>query len=118
MPGGTFGGAPFEIVIAEGKRGRVTDTEGRTYIDFLLGSGPMLLGHAHPDVTAAVAAQLTKGTTFFLNNEPGIRLAAAIVDAVHAAAEHRFEEIAEWFETLARAEKSHAGRFQQGLESL
>ena len=29
-----------------------------------------------------------------------------------------FEEIAEWFETLARAEKSHAGRFQKGLESL
>jgi rubrerythrin len=29
-----------------------------------------------------------------------------------------FEEIAEWFETLARAEKSHAGRFQKGLDSL
>ncbi|MDQ1435171.1 MAG: hypothetical protein QOF59_1987, partial [Actinomycetota bacterium] len=29
-----------------------------------------------------------------------------------------FEEIAEWLETLARAEKSHAGRFQQGLENV
>lgn len=34
------------------------------------------------------------------------------------AREEGFEEIAEWFETLARAEKSHAGRFQKGLESL
>jgi rubrerythrin len=34
------------------------------------------------------------------------------------AREEGFEEIAEWFETLARAEKSHAGRFAQGLESL
>ena len=35
-----------------------------------------------------------------------------------AAREEGFQEIAEWFETLARAEKSHAGRFTKGLESL
>jgi rubrerythrin len=35
-----------------------------------------------------------------------------------AARNEGFEEIAEWFETLARAEKSHAGRFQKGLDSL
>ena len=35
-----------------------------------------------------------------------------------AAREEGFEEIAEWFETLARAERSHAGRFQKGLDSL
>lgn len=34
------------------------------------------------------------------------------------AREEGFDEIAEWFETLARAEKSHAGRFQKGLEGL
>ncbi len=34
------------------------------------------------------------------------------------AREEGFEEIAEWLETLARAEKSHAGRFSQGLESI
>ena len=34
------------------------------------------------------------------------------------ASEEGFEEIAEWFETLARAEKSHAGRFQKGLDTL
>lgn len=90
LPGGTFGGAPFEVVIAEGKGGRVTDVSGRTYIDFLLGSGPMLLGHAHPEVTTAVATQLSKGTTFYTNNEPGIRLAAAIVDAVPCAEQVRF----------------------------
>ena len=35
-----------------------------------------------------------------------------------SAREEGFEEIAEWFETLARAEKSHAGRFQKGLDNL
>jgi len=34
------------------------------------------------------------------------------------AREEGFEEIAEWFETLAKAEKSHAGRFQKGLDAL
>ena len=34
------------------------------------------------------------------------------------ARDEGFEEIAEWFETLARAERSHAGRFQKGLDSL
>ena len=90
LPGGTFGGVAFDLVIAEGKGGRVTDVSGRSYIDFLLGSGPMLLGHAHPDVTAAVAAQLAKGTTFYTNNEAGIRLAAEIVAAVPCADKVRF----------------------------
>jgi rubrerythrin len=35
-----------------------------------------------------------------------------------SAREEGFDEIAEWFETLARAEKSHAGRFQKGLDGL
>jgi rubrerythrin len=34
------------------------------------------------------------------------------------AREEGFEDIAEWFETLARAERSHAGRFQKGLDSI
>jgi rubrerythrin len=34
------------------------------------------------------------------------------------AREEGFEEIADWFETLARAEKSHAGRFKKGLDSI
>ena len=34
------------------------------------------------------------------------------------AREEGFNEIADWFETLAKAEKSHAGRFEKGLESI
>ena len=40
----------------------------------------MLLGHSHPEVNAAVGEQIARGTTFFANNEHGIRLAAALVD--------------------------------------
>ena len=90
LPAGTFGNMADRIIIAEGRAGRVWDTEGREYIDYLLGSGPMLVGHAHPEVNAAVIEQVGRGSTFFANNEPGIRLAAEIVDAVPCAEQVRF----------------------------
>ncbi len=73
------------LVVAEGKGSHVTDVAGRDYIDYHLGSGPDLLGHAHPAITAAVAAQLGKGTTFYFLNEPAIRLAERLVEAVPCA---------------------------------
>jgi glutamate-1-semialdehyde 2,1-aminomutase len=90
LPGGTFGNFPGEVVIREGKAGRVWDENGKEYIDYLLGSGPMLVGHAHPEVTAAAQAQIEKGTTFFANNPVGIELAAAIIEAVPCAEQVRF----------------------------
>ncbi|HYF09624.1 MAG TPA: aminotransferase class III-fold pyridoxal phosphate-dependent enzyme [Acetobacteraceae bacterium] len=90
LPGGTFGNFPAEVIIREGRGGHVWDVSGREYIDYLLGSGPMFIGHNHPAVTEAVLAQVPKGTTFFANNEHGIRLAAAIVEAVPCAEQVRF----------------------------
>jgi glutamate-1-semialdehyde 2,1-aminomutase len=90
LPGGSFGNLSSDIVVAEGRAGRVWDVSGNEYVDFLLGSGPMFIGHAHPDVVAAVQAQIPRGVTFFANSEPGIRLAAAIVDAVPCADKVRF----------------------------
>ena len=90
LPGGTFGNMASDLVIREGRGGRVWDEAGREYIDFLIGSGPMLLGHAHPAVTAAVQAQVALGTTFFMNNRLGIELAEAIVAAVPCAEQVRY----------------------------
>ncbi len=90
LPGGSFGNMAGDIVIREGKGGRVWDENGKEYVDFLLGSGPMLVGHAHPEVTAAVQEQVVHGTTFFANNRKGIELAEAIVEAVPCAQKVRF----------------------------
>ena len=90
LPGGTFGNMPAEVVLKEGKGGRIWDEAGREYVDFLLGSGPMFIGHAHPEVTAAVQAQVPLGTTFFANNRHGIALAEAIVAAMPCAEQVRF----------------------------
>lgn len=90
LPGGSLGNISNPIVIAEGKAGRVRDASGNEYVDYLMGSGPMLVGHAHPEVIAAVKQQLDKGTTFFANNEHAIRLAEEIVSAVACADKVRF----------------------------
>ena len=90
LPAGGFGNVPFDIVIAEGRGSRVWDVSGNEYVDLLLGSGPMFVGHAHPEVLEAVREQVGRGSTFFANSEPGIRLAAAIVDAVPCAERVRF----------------------------
>src|ERR1700761_6517918 len=90
LPGGTFGNMAGDVVIREGRGGHVWDENGKEYVDFLLGSGPMLVGHAHPEVTAAAQARIAQGTTFFANNRYGIELAEAIVDAVPCAQQVRF----------------------------
>jgi glutamate-1-semialdehyde 2,1-aminomutase len=90
LPAGGFGNVTHEVIIAEGKAGHVWDVSGNEYIDYLLGSGPMIVGHAHPEVTAVVQEVAGKGTTFFANNPYGIRLAAEIVDAVACVEKVRF----------------------------
>lgn len=90
LPGGTFGNMASETIIRRGLAGRVWDVSGNEYVDYLLGSGPMLVGHAHPEVNAAVREQIELGSTFFVNNEHGIRLAAEIVDALPCAEQVRF----------------------------
>ena len=90
LPGGTLGNMGNDLIIREGRGGRVWDVSGNEYIDFLLGSGPMLLGHVHPEVVAAVREQLERGSTFFANNEHAIHLAEAICDAMACADKVRF----------------------------
>ncbi len=90
LPGGSLGNIGRDIVITEGSAGRVRDASGNEYIDFLLGSGPMLIGHAHPEVIEVVRQQIEKGTTFFANNDQAIMLAEELVNAVACADKVRF----------------------------
>src|SRR5262245_135557 len=81
LPAGGFGNVSHDIIVARGRAGRVWDVSGNEYVDYLLGSGPMLVGHAHPEVVEVVQNVAALGTTFFTSNEYGIRLAAEIVAA-------------------------------------
>ena len=90
LPAAGFGNFDASMVIARGQGARVWDEDGREYIDYLIGSGPMLLGHGHAEVMEAVLEQLPLGMTFFANNAKGIELAEAIVDAVPCCEQVRF----------------------------
>lgn len=90
LPGGGFGNFDPSIFIREGKGARVWDEDGTEYIDYLIGSGPMLLGHGHPEVLEAIYEQLPKGQTFFANNTAAIELAEEIIRAVPCAEQLRY----------------------------
>ncbi|MBI1737300.1 MAG: aspartate aminotransferase family protein [Candidatus Rokubacteria bacterium] len=94
LPGGVLGAARFRdelaFVVRGAKGARLWDVSGREYIDYLLGSGPMFIGHGHPAVVRAVTEQLEHGTTYFLVNEPAIRLADEICRAVPCGEQVRF----------------------------
>ena len=78
------------LVVVEGRGGHVIDANGRDFIDYHLGSGPALLGHAHPEIVAAVGRQLSKGSTYYFLNEPVIRLAERLVNAIPCAEQVHF----------------------------
>ncbi len=90
LPAGGFGNFDPNVIIDRGQGSRVWDMDGNEYIDYLIGSGPMLLGHGHPEVMEAVFQQLPKGMTFFANNALGVELAEAICAAVPCCEQVRY----------------------------
>ncbi|TIC80113.1 glutamate-1-semialdehyde-2,1-aminomutase [Nocardioides sp. GY 10127] len=71
------GGTPRFIRSAQGAW--LTDVDGNEYVDLICSWGPMLLGHAHPEVQAAVAAAVARGTSYGTPTEPEVELAEEIV---------------------------------------
>jgi glutamate-1-semialdehyde 2,1-aminomutase len=94
LPGGVLGTSRYAddvgFVVKHGKGSKIYDVSGREYIDYVMASGPMVLGHAHPAVVAAVRQQLEAGTTYFMVTEPIIELAEEICRAVPCAEQVRF----------------------------
>lgn len=87
MPGGVsspvrafraVGGVPF--FAASGQGAHLTDTEGRRYIDYVLSWGPLILGHAHPEVVRAVREATGRGTSFGTPVPGEVALAERVVD--------------------------------------
>ncbi len=111
MPAGGFGNVAHGLIIARGAGCRVWDVAGREYVDYLLGSGPMIVGHAHPEVVEVVQACVADGATFFADNAHGIRLAATIVDAVACVDQVRFASSGSEADMYAfRLMRAHSGK--------
>jgi len=70
------------LFIARGEGSHIFDVDGNEYIDYVGSWGPLLLGHRHPDIVAALEGALAIGTSFGAPTEPEVELAEAIRDAV------------------------------------
>ena len=94
LPGGSGGNLvlpeDLDFLVSSGKGSHVFDVSGNEYVDWLMGSGPMVLGHAHPAVTEAVIKAVEGGSTFFTTNERAVELAEVLVNAVPCAEQVRF----------------------------
>src|SRR5213594_1842807 len=94
LPGGARGSTrlpdDLAFIVKRGSGSKLYDVSGREYIDYLMGSGPLILFRSHPAVVAAVRAQLEHGTTYFLVNEPIVALADELCRAVPCAEQVRF----------------------------
>ena len=82
------GGGPRFIASAAGSR--LTDVDGRKYIDYVCGYGPGILGHAHPKVVDAVALAAERGTCYGAPTEAETELAEMIASAVDSIEKIRF----------------------------
>lgn len=75
---GSVGGTP--PFIARGRGSRVWDVDGREYVDMVCSWGPLILGHAHPEVIAAARAALEQGTSFGAPTEREVELAELVLE--------------------------------------
>lgn len=82
------GGTPLIVDRARGSR--LWDVDGREYIDYVCSWGALILGHAHPDVVAAVAAQAQLGTSYGMTSPLEIELGERIARAVPSIERIRF----------------------------
>jgi glutamate-1-semialdehyde 2,1-aminomutase len=97
MPGGVsspvrafraVGGEPPFIVAGEGAR--VRDIDGRVYVDLICSWGPLIAGHAHPTVVAAIAEQASRGTSYGMPTPGEVELAELITAALPTVEMVRF----------------------------
>ncbi|MGF1526932.1 MAG: aspartate aminotransferase family protein [Candidatus Competibacterales bacterium] len=111
LPAGGFGNFDPSMVIRAGRGARVWDEDGREYVDYLIGSGPMVVGHGHPEVIEAVTEQLTRGMTFFASNAAGIELAEELCRAMACGEQVRYVSSGGEADMYAlRLARAHTGR--------
>lgn len=76
---------PHPIFFRGGSGARITDLDDNTYLDYVLGWGPVILGHGHPGLTAAVSEQLPLGATYGSGHLLEAEVAEKVLDRIPGA---------------------------------
>ena len=95
FPGGVLGGNALHddvrFVFSRGDGSRFWDASGNEYIDYVLGSGTLFVGHAHPVIQKAIVEQVARGTHFFAYlNEQAVQVARRLQQHLPCAQRMRF----------------------------
>jgi glutamate-1-semialdehyde 2,1-aminomutase len=73
------------VFVVRGEGAELIDVDGNRYVDWVMSWGPLIAGHAHPEVVAAVTAAAAAGTSFGAPTEAEVDLAAEVVERVPSA---------------------------------
>ncbi|MBF6599408.1 MAG: aminotransferase class III-fold pyridoxal phosphate-dependent enzyme [Dehalococcoidia bacterium] len=102
---------PFPIAVERAAGSRKWDIDGHEIVDFVMGHGALLLGHAHPAVTEAVAAQLARGTHYGASHELEVRWGELVQRVVPSVEHLRFTSSGTEATMMAlRLARAHTGR--------
>ncbi len=102
---------PHPLYFESASGPRMTDVDGHTYIDYTLSWGLLILGHAHPAVERAVAAQLQRGWSYGAQHEREIRVAEKLVELIPCAEQVVFSNTGtEAVQVAFRIARAYTGR--------
>lgn len=93
LAGGVGSGGRVEhknLFLKRGSGARVEDVDGREYVDYMMGFGALILGHAHPAITQSIASSISDGTMFGAACEAELKLAEKVVELLPCADLVRF----------------------------
>ncbi|HTE19360.1 MAG TPA: aminotransferase class III-fold pyridoxal phosphate-dependent enzyme, partial [Armatimonadota bacterium] len=102
---------PQPLFFSHGQGPRITDVDGNTYLDHVLGQGPLIHGHSHPELLAAAAEAMQRGMMFAAQHEAEIELAERVCRMVPSAERVRFGSSgSEMIQAAFRIVRAHTGR--------
>lgn len=105
----SVGGRPYSVARAQGAR--LWDVEGNEYLDLVQSYGAVILGHAHPAITAAISQAATSGTSYGAPTPREMKLAEAISERVESCDQVRFMNSGtEATSTAVRLARGYTGR--------
>ena len=116
LPGGVssnfrLGMKPFPLFFDHASGSHLVDVDGNEYVDYVLGMGPVILGHAHPEVNDAVARELPRGQLFAGQHQLELELARAVCSLIPCAEMVRFSlSGSEAVQAALRAARAFTGK--------
>jgi len=100
-----------QLIIERGSGARVWDVEGREFVDCIMGSGPLILGHAHPAFVKAIQTQASRGSSFYAFTPQIMALVEELIEAIPCAEQLKFTSTgSEAIQYALRLSRARTGR--------